>query len=132
MRACEPRPVYGAPLELPTAQALLPDGALTPCRLAFCPVGGTLTMVQPAASAGLAAKAKAAPIAAPAPILKRSNGFPFQPTGCFPRNAPRGRAGRAARPAAWKTIAVRITERNGREGDENLPQPGSDRRGSRR
>jgi hypothetical protein len=36
--ACEPRPVLAAPPELPTAQALVSDGALTPRRLAFCPV----------------------------------------------------------------------------------------------
>src|ERR1035437_5117375 len=84
MSGFEPRPVFWAPFEVPTAQASVSEGALTPDRLAFCPVGGTETMVQPpAASAGLAAKTKAAPTANPAPILERSMKPPFDCVGCF-------------------------------------------------
>src|ERR1039457_961939 len=78
----EPRPVFLAPFEVPTAQALVSEGALTPDRLAFCPVGGTETIVQPpAASAGLAPRTKAAPTANPLPILERSMKPPFRRCG---------------------------------------------------
>jgi hypothetical protein len=64
MSAREPRPVYLAPFELPTAQALVSEVALTPCRLAFCPVGGIDAMVQPFdASAEPAPRTRAVPIA---------------------------------------------------------------------
>jgi hypothetical protein len=79
MSAREPRPVFLAPLELPTAQASVSEVALTPCRLAFCPVGGIETMVQPPApSAGLAPRIKAAPTTNPVPIFQRSMEHPFR------------------------------------------------------
>src|SRR6516165_4386970 len=65
MSTLAPTLVKALPLRKPTAQASLSDTVATPVKVAFCPVGGAVTTVQPvAANAALAPRTSAVPAAA--------------------------------------------------------------------